>query len=470
MATTIPPLDAMFFLSESPESPKHVGVLQIYELPPRAPRDYLARLAARMKAELPTFPFDSFPVFPRAGMPQWQRDERIDMDYHLRRSTLPAPGDDAQLLETVARLHAAMFDRQRPCWFCQVIEGLEGNRFAVYAKIHHAYIDGMSGVRRLYGALSASPRGRAFTAPWACPELPRARRRAEPDLAARLEGLRRAALTQAGALAEVSGTLGRMGLQWLKLRESFNQVPFAAPRTLTNGPLKRNSRSIGVCTLPLGRVKAAGAALGGKVNDVVLAVVDAALHDYLAGRGEPVEEALVALCPMSLREEGDTRANTQASALHVRLGAPQAAMRERLAQVIASTSKSKAEARELSRAALQDYTLVMFGLYELLERSGLQQRVPASYNVLVSNVPGPQGGALYMMGSRLLASYPISTFLPGTNLNVTVLSHGDSIDFGMLADRQAMPDVSRLAEAIVRRFAELEHALAKPRRRRAPRR
>ena len=458
MAITIPPLDAMFFLSEMPASPKHVGALQIFELPPRAPKDYLKKLVARMKSQPPVPPFSYWPLFPRTGMPQWQVDENLDMDYHVRHSALPDPGDTRQLLDTVERLHGGMLDRQRPCWFCQVIEGLHGNRFAVYTKIHHACIDGMSGVRRMYAALSASPTSTVFTAPWAFEEKT-APPRAEPDIATRVAATGRTALAQARAVAELSGTLARMSLQWMKVEYSFHQVPFDAPRSLMNRPLTRDARAVGICTLPLDRVKAAGRRLGGKVNDVVLTVVDAALHEYLRHSG--------ALCPMSLREDGDHAANTQVSALHVRLGDPQADMRTRLGQVIDSSAKSKQQAREMSRDALLDFAVLMFGAYELLERTGLQERIPASYNVLVSNVPGPTGSRMYLLGSRLIASYPISTFLPGTNLNVTVLSHGNSIDFGVLADRLAMPDVARLTESIVQRFAELERAFAKPRASRA---
>ena len=459
MAITIPPLDAMFFLSEMPASPKHVGALQIFELPPRAPKDYLKQLVARMKSQPPAPPFNYRPIFPRAGMPQWQVEEDVDMDYHVRHSALPAPGDTRQLLDLVERLHGGMLDRQRPCWFCQVIEGLEGNRFAVYSKVHHSLIDGMSGVRRMHAALSASPRSTDFQAPWAFEEQ-RAPRRPDADAASRFADVGRTALAQARAAVELSGTLARMGLQWMKIQDSFHQVPFDAPRSLMNRPLTRDARAVGICTLPLDRVKAAGATLGGTVNDVLLAVVDGALHAYLAHCGAPCASPLVALCPMSLREEGDDAASARVSALHVRLGEPQTDMRTRLAQVIDSSTKSKQEAREMSRSALMDFAVLMFGAYELFERTGLQQRMPASYNVLMSNVPGPAGEHMYLLGSRLIASYPISTFLPGTNLNVTVLSHGNSIDVGVMTDRLAMPDAERLAESIVQRFAELERALA----------
>jgi WS/DGAT/MGAT family acyltransferase len=241
-------------------------------------------------------------------------------------------------------------------------------------------------------------------------------------------------------------------------------VPFDAPRTLMNRPLLRAARAVAVCSLPLDRIKAVATAAGGKVNDVVLAVVDAALHDYLGKRGEGGSERLVALCPMSLREDGDDSATTQVAALHVRMGDPGADMPARLGQIIESTSQAKADARRISRDAMLEFGVLMFGAFELLERTHMLQRLSPSYNVLVSNVPGPPGGPLYMLGSRLIASYPISTFLPGTNLNVTVLSHGNNLDFGMMADRLAMPDVARLAGFIERRFAQLERALL-PRRR-----
>lgn len=466
MPITIPPMDAMFFISETPASPKHVGALQIFELPAGAPKNYLKKLVARMKEIPPAPPFSYRPHFPRTGMPQWQVDPGIDMDYHVRHSALPAPGDRKQLIALVERLHGGTLDRRRPCWFCHVIEGLDGNRFAVYSKIHHSYIDGMSGVRRMYAALSESPRQSGFTPVWAFREKRRPRR-PEPGVAKRVAAAGRVALAQARAIGELYETFTRMGLQLMKIHDSYSQVPFDAPRTLMNRPLETDSRAIAVCTLPLDRVKAVGTRLGGKVNEVVLTVVDAALHDYLESRGENSDEPLVALCPMSIREEGDDTATTQASALHVRLGEPKADLRTRMQQVVASSSQAKEEARALSRDAMMDFAVLMFGAFELFERSGLQHRLPASYNVLVSNVPGPGGGEMYMDGARFVASYPISTLMPGTNLNVTVLSHGNSLDFGLLADKRAMPDVALVAQAIEKRFAELERTLAAPAAKRA---
>jgi WS/DGAT/MGAT family acyltransferase len=282
------------------------------------------------------------------------------------------------------------------------------------------------------------------------------KQRSREGFAERARNTGRMALAQSKAITELYGVFARLGLQALKLRESDVQMPFAAPRTLTNRPVKWDTRSVAVCTLPLDRVHAIGENAGGKVNDVVLTLVDAALRDYLADSAEDVHESLVALCPMSVREKGDDTATTQVATVLVRLGAPRATIRERLEQVIASSRAAKEEAHSISRDALMDFVLVFAGIAEVLTRSGLDQSVRPSCNVLVSNVPGPGNEALYMGGSRLLASYPISTLAPGVNLNATVLSHGNSLDFGLLGDKHAMPDIERVARRMEHHFAVLE--------------
>ena len=177
---------------------------------------------------------------------------------------------------------------------------------------------------------------------------------------------------------------------------------------------------------------------------------------------------LVALCPMSIRAEGDDSASTQVSAVHVRLGEPHASLSDRLDQVMESSRASKDEVQGMSSEAMIDYGVIIFGLWEVLARTKLDQLITPSYNVLVSNVPGPGDNDLYLCGSRMLASYPISTLLPGVNLNATVLSHGNSLDFGLLGDMHALPDLDIVVERMIYRFAELEReVLGKTRRKRS---
>jgi WS/DGAT/MGAT family acyltransferase len=207
-------------------------------------------------------------------------------------------------------------------------------------------------------------------------------------------------------------------------------------------------RSIGVTSMPLDRLRAVSRQAGCTINDVVLTLTDAALHDYLARHGTDPTRSLVAMCPMSLRQPGDSTANSQLATLLVQLGRPGADLRERLEQVAASAGRAKRDARAISRDGLIDFVLVIGGAFELLQRSGLDRLVPQSYNVLVSNVPGPGTKDMYLAGARLLASYPISTLTPGNNLNLTVLSHGNSVDFGLLAARGTLPDIDYLVERL----------------------
>ena len=449
-AKKIPLLDLMFFLTETAENPKHVGAVQIFKMPANAPTTYMRDLVGAFKDAPVTAPFNFRPHFPRIGMPEWRVDDDLDIDYHVRHSALPQPGADEQLLEVLQRLHINLLDRDRPGWICQVIEGLEGGRFAIYSKIHHAYIDGMSGVKRIYGSLSASPRDMKVVPPWSY--VPEKKHR--NDVGRGKTG--GALLAQAKAVTELSSSLGRMTLEFLNLRESKAQTLFHAPRTRMNNRIDFNTRSIATCTLPLDRAREVGAKLGGKVNDVILTVIDAALHDYLEAHSENTDNALVALCPMSLREEGDETASTQATVLHVRLGSPDAKPRDRLQQIIESSSVTKQQARSMSTEALMDFSLAVFSVFELVDRSGLKRLFSPSYNVLISNVPGPSEDTLYIRGSRQLASYPISAFLPGGNLNVTILSHGNQLDFGMIADKHALPDLKFVARSMAKQFAELE--------------
>jgi len=452
----IPPLDLMFYLTETPQSPKHVGAVQVFQLPTNASDTYLLDLVAEFKKAPVISPFNNRPHFPRLGMPEWREDKDIEINYHVRHSALPRPGDNQQLMDVVQRLHAGLLDRKRPGWMCQIIEGLQDNRFAIYTKIHHAYIDGMSGVKRMYGSLSTSPKERSIVPTWSF----------DPDKPSAAQHSRHQKNTGAGKVGklatQVKGMVGayefltKMGMQWLKLRNSKAQIPFSASRTLMNRSIEWDTRATAVCTLPLDRVKAVGHAHGCTLNEVVLAVIGAALHDYLEEHRENTRSPLVAMCPISVRSEGDDSAKTQVSAVHVRLGEPGATISERLDQVIESSQASKDEVQGLSSEAMMDYGVVIFGLWELFSRTGLDQVITPSYNVLISNVPGPGNDELYLRGSRMLASYPISTLLPGVNLNATVLSHGNSLDFGLLGDMHALPDLELVVPRMTLRFAELE--------------
>ncbi|MBP6701054.1 MAG: hypothetical protein KA135_07385 [Halioglobus sp.] len=217
MATKkIPPLDLLFFLLETPGSPKHVGAVQIFRKPRNAPGHYMRDLVRDIKAVPVEPPFNYRPHFPRFGLPEWQVDDSLDIDYHIRHSALPQPGTDQQLLELLQRLHCGMLGRDRPGWIFQVIEGLEGDRFALYSKIHHAYIDGMSGVKRMYGSLSASPDETRIQPTWSLSASPATTRPVPPAGGDNLAKMAKALATQTRAVTEIVASLRKMSGEFLK--------------------------------------------------------------------------------------------------------------------------------------------------------------------------------------------------------------------------------------------------------------
>jgi WS/DGAT/MGAT family acyltransferase len=444
----------MFFLTESPQSPKHVGAVQVFELPKSAPDTYLRDLVEAFRNAPVEPPFNKHPHFAMVGMPEWREDDEMEMTYHVRHSALPSPGTNAQLMEVVQRLHAPLLDRRRPGWICQIIEGLENNRFAIYTKIHHAYIDGMSGVKRMYGSLSTSPKERQIVPTWSYRDD-----NSQSTKTRRRESGREQITRQVRGLTQMAGFFTDISMQWFKLRQGKAQIPYSAAYTRMNRPLEWDTRSTAVCTVPLDQVKAIGKHQGCTVNEVVLAIIGAALDDYLERHGEQTRSPLVALCPMSLRQAGDDTASTQVSAVHVRLGEPGARIKDRLAQVVESSHEAKDMVSGLSTEAMMDYGVFFFALMELLNRSRLDRYIAPSYNVLISNVPGPGNEAMYLCGSRMVASYPISTLLPGVNLNATVLSHGNSLDFGLMGDMHSLPDLEIVAERMEARFEELRRSV-----------
>ena len=446
---------------ETPASPKHVGALQVFKLPGRAPKHYLRDLVAAYRQAPVAPPFNYRPQFPRTGMPYWEPVQDQDMDFHVRHSALPAPGSDEQLQETVARLHAGALERDRPVWFCQIIEGLSGGRFAIYTKIHHACIDGVSAIQRLSASLATEASNKTVLPIWSheTHHVADGKTGSQRGAWAALNRGSKQALAQARAVQEIYGGFVKMGLQVLKLHENKAQLPFAAPRTRMNESIRHSSREVAMCSVPLNRARSIATAAGGKLNDVVLTLVDAALQDYLAEQGDVPQAPLVALCPISIREQGDDSASTKVASMLVRLGDPDADLKQRLQQISASATASKNEARAMSKEGLMDFALVLAGLGEFLELTGLERTVTPSYNVLVSNIPGPGAKALYLNGARMLGCYPVSTLLPGANLNVTVVTLGNSIDFGLLADKDAMPGIGLLARRIEARFEDLERAM-----------
>ena len=437
-------LDATFLLVDSAVSPKHVGALQLYELPAAADEDFVARLYQRLLRIPPTAPFDKKLKLRRFGLPEWVNEARPDWDYHLRHLALPEPGSQSQLTEMIAELHARPLDRDKPLWRVFLIENLARRRFAVYIKIHHAYGDGMTIGFWLSQWLGSSSRAPLRTALWSPPP-------AGPAAESPLDSLPLSVVPELYKLA-MRQVMGAMGMSRKRM-----PVPFAAPRTVFNTQVSAD-RAFAILDLDLAAMKAIGRSQSSTVNDVLLAVTDVALHRYLGEHGDNTDRPLVAQMPISLRSASDGPGGNQVTMALVELASGRTrSPLSRLQTIHAACRDVKNEYRALSPEATTLYIAVLELIAQAGESLHLTDQMPALGNVLVSNVPGPQHAA-YLDGARLVGAYPVSTFAPGLVLNLTVYSYAGKLHCGLLGARSAIPDIDRLAQLMEEAFVDLQVA------------
>ena len=335
----IPMMDLMAYLIESVDSPTHVGMLQVF----KPGNDPCAAVVQRILDEYRSCevspPFNYYPVFPRFGMPKWAEAEAFDVDYHIRHTAVPLPGNDRQLIDVVMDLHAGMMDRSRPGWIAYVIEGLEDDCFAVYWKVHHAYIDGASAVMRLDAAMSKTADDMAIRPMWSPLFEPSPSPR-ELTLSELLRKTGEGVGAQARAMADISRAIGRSVQQARGRSERQAPLPFTAPQSLFNKPVFA-TRKLGVGVMGLDRFKAISKHEAVSINEVALTLVGAALDRYSKKYGEQQEKQLLAACPMAVRSEGDTSASTQIAAISVKLGYAGMDIHKRLRQVHDSSKDAK---------------------------------------------------------------------------------------------------------------------------------
>ncbi|MGI9286273.1 MAG: wax ester/triacylglycerol synthase family O-acyltransferase [Pseudomonadales bacterium] len=458
----IPLMDLMSFLLESVESPKHVGALQIYEPVNGSSAEIVARVLQDYRASDVAPPFNYVPVFPTFGMPKWAECDDYDPHYHVRQAALPKPGTLSQLIDLVTDLHAGIMDRSHPGYIAYIIEGLEDHRFAIYWKMHHAYIDGASAVMRFDAAMSKTAEELPALPLWA-PLLESSGEQNSAALSQRLGDAGKVLNVQARAMREVALELGKATLRAGGMAPKRRApLPFSAPKSVFNQPVHA-TRRLGIGSLDLAPFKTFSRKHSVSINEVALTIVGAALERYAHEFGTPPERPLVAVCPMGIRQEGDTSASTQIAAISVKLGEPGAAISERLQQVHASSIDAKEDAKAMSREALMNYLVLIGGLADLLDRSPLAGYVPPLTNVNVSNVAGPSD-PYYLSGAKLLQNYPVSTLAGGAAINITFISMAGRMDYAIISDAKAIPHAQKIADYMADAFNELSPKRSQTRR------
>jgi diacylglycerol O-acyltransferase len=466
----IPINDSMWLFAESRQTPMHVGGMVLLEPPADAPPDWMAQryqeslLHADVDARLARRPVR----IGGAGPWEWQVDENVDLEYHVRHSALPHPGRIRELLTLVGRLHGSLLDRSRPLWETHLIEGLANGQAAIYTKLHHALVDGISAMRLLERSMSTDPDTMPVPAMW----TPRPRRPEAPREPSRRDALPGPLGSVAGAVSDVvsgavEGVRAVTGASEATLKSvvrSFQEqaaaMPFQAPRSVLNVPIT-GARRFAAESWSLERLAAVRRATGATLNDVLMAMSAGALRRYLDDLGALPDDPLVAMVPVSLRAEGDDSLHNAVGLVLCNLGTHLADPEHRFAWVRRSMEEGKMQLRGLTPTAALLVSALSISPLALgpLYRFEAFQRPP--FNLVISNVPGPRE-QLWWHGAKVLGDYPLSIPTHGQAMNITATTVSGDLDVGITGDRNSLPHLQDLLGHLETSLAELEQVAGVP--------
>jgi diacylglycerol O-acyltransferase len=449
------PVDASFLHQEGPDSHMHIGGLTIVEGPPPTMDEFLEQIRRRLHL-VPRYRHKLAHTALDSGRPVWIDDPSFNLDYHIRHTALPAPGQWEQLQDLTARIFSQQLDRSKPLWEMWLIEGLEDDRFALITKTHHSLIDGIAGVDLATVLFDLSPDPPALTnsgRPW----KPHSEPGAAHLVAAGLIGAVRTGVALAegaiDALSHPEHALSRAR----EAAEGVGEIVWAglnpAPETPLNVPIGPHRRFVGIAA-ELEDFKTVKNAFGGTVNDVILAIVAGALRSFLISRGRRTEGVeLRALVPVSVRTEdernrGGNRIVVMRGPLPVYIADPLDRLRF-VSHAMAGLKESKQALGAEVISGAQN-----FAPPTILAQASRLNFSTRLFNLIVTNVPGPQF-PLYVLGREMQQAIPVA-FLPENHaLAIAIMSYNGQLNFGLLGDFDALPDIGVIGENISAELAAL---------------
>ena len=454
--TRISPTDLSFLLLEKPNRPNHMAAFTIFEKPSGQESSFGPRLLDAYRHSQAAKPFNHKLKWLGRDVAAWETVEP-DMNYHIRHIAVPAPGSMQQFNETVSFLNTSLLDRGHPLWECYIIDGIENDRIAVMLKVHHSLIDGEGGLRAMRNFLSDSPDNKTLAGPWMSFEDADRPHRTRPIVsrAERLQGMLSGLSKLPGGILGVGADLVDLGAQSLNLKARKASLPFTARRTLFNNTPKSAARAYADVKLPIADVKALAKATDTSVNDVVMTIIDDALHHYLSEHRVPTDVPLVAFMPMSLRDKSGGGGGNQVSADLIPMGAPEASPLERLKEINAATTSAKDKGRGMQTTSRQFYALFLLGSLTLSDTVPWLDKVPSA-NLVISNMKGPTE-QLYLAGAPLVAFHGLPIVPPGAGLNVSFASFNTELCIAIGAAPEAVHEPLRLAELIEQAFQDLQN-------------
>jgi WS/DGAT/MGAT family acyltransferase len=458
--------DSTFLIFEGPNTHMHVAGVTLFESGPLATPQGgvdIERIRAYIASRLHYLPHyrQRIAFTPIGRHPVWIDDDRFNLSYHVRHTSLPRPGDERQLKQLSARIMSQQLDRGKPLWEAWVVEGLQGGRFAMLTKIHHCIIDGASGVDLLSVLMRPTPETDIEESPaWVPRPAPNWRDLLQEEIGWRVQAplelvkiVRERLADPEQARADLTDTLGAM---WDTLRAGLQNAP-ETPLNQRIGPHRR----FDWLEIDLNEIKAIKNALGGTVNDVVLTVVSGAMRRFLERRRVNVDALdFRAVVPVSVRSAAERGTfGNRVSAWITSLPIQERDPRARLAKVQAMTGDLKESKRALGAEALTQVA-EWLGLSILTLGVRLADRV-RPYNLIVTNVPGPQF-PFYLLGAKMLGAFPMVPLFHGQGLGVALFSYLGKTLWGFNADWDLVPDLEHFVKAVELSFRELQQAAHAP--------
>lgn len=457
-------LDAGFLYNETERSPQHIASVQVLDIPEGTnPGEFIRSFKNQVLERIHRVPYftNKLQNVPFGlDHPVWVRDDRFDIDNHIREVEVPAPGGRAEFEATVARVHARMLDRRRPLWEICVLTGLAGGRIAYYNRVHHACLDGVSGQAAIQAVMDTTPEP-----PPVEPAPPEFRDRPAGESPAglfvgALENFAKFQIRQQSRWLSHVETALRLSQRAVDPGKGLGAVTEPAPRTRFNKSVYAE-RSYAVGELPLKDIRAIGKLTGATINDVFLALCSGALRSYLQRLGELPARSMIAGCPVSLRRRGDSSPNNQVTMMLVSFASDEPDPVKRLLKIVRSSAQAKGVVAAMADSYDADPALpglpgLMRGGATAMEIGNLADSVlaPLACNMVISNVPGPRV-PLYSQGARMLTHYPVSIPAHSQGANITVQSYLDQMFFGITGCARVLPDPQRLRDDLLAAFVEL---------------
>jgi diacylglycerol O-acyltransferase len=464
-------IDSSFLIAENRETPMHTGGLSLYSYPKGVDkRKFLLGLKEILLAGSDLRPkFNqriSNGLLSKANVSfSWENDQEFDIEYHIRHSALPQPGRYRELFALVSRLHSTLLDRNRPLWEFHLIEGLAGNQFATYLKTHHCMLDGMAAMHMTNSMLSATSKGRVAYSPLSRTAWEHYRQQLPSPVQVAsystgdIKSLAERLTSQLGNGSNVARALLKYVNVWIGGDTALNVPWRGVPSSIISSNVTGSRRFVAQ-SWPYQRLKAVGNALGGTLNDTVLAMCAGALRRYLAQSEALPSRPLKAMVPVSLRASGDLDSSNAVGFVIANLGTHLDDPAARYETVRESMRAGKEVYSGLSSGEAELFAQITMSPLALSKLLGLERILPA-YNLVISNVPGPRK-TRYWNGARLDGIYPASIVLNGQSLNITLVSYADHLDFGIIACRRSLPSIQRLLECLEESLVELETLAANP--------